>query len=46
MKMKMKMERGMGIEHNEKSAVLNGTARGPRLKSCNNDNYNCKLRPN
>ena len=32
MKMKMKMKRVMGIEHNEKSAVLNGTAEGPTLE--------------
>jgi|LWDU01.1.fsa_nt_gi hypothetical protein len=28
----MKMERVMGIEHNEKSSVLNGTAEGPTLE--------------
>ena len=32
MKMKMKMERVMGIKHNEKSDVLNGTAEGPTLE--------------
>ena len=30
--MNMKMKRVMGIEHNEKSAVLNGTAEGPTLE--------------
>ena len=32
MKMEMEWERVMGIEHNEKSDVLNGTAEGPTLE--------------